>query len=543
MSENQQPDTGTYVVLLRYLSAIKRRGWIVLLAMVVAGAAAYLIAHRETPTYRASSQVLITASDLSVFGGGAGGNQNSAQSQARYVATQAQVASTPAVTLGATKLLHPPLSISEIHSMLTVAANPATNVLTFSATDASPAVAANVANAQAAAFVIYRKTQDISIINTALRSVSAQIDDVNNQINALKASGQGTSPSLTSELTKLVSKRSGYENMLAVDNKGDAVVAQHATSASQVTPDIKKDVLLGVGVGLLLGVGLAVLRELLDTKVRASDEVTSGLGLPLLARLATPGRKLRDPRTVVMLSGSPEDGEQYRKLRLNTEFANLNVKARSIVITSSLAGEGKSTTVANLGAAFALTGKRVVLLDLDLRRPMLSEFFGVPGEPGVTGVMLGHVRLDDALVQVNLSGKTVGIDAGELYILPSGPIPPNPAEFIETPGFGQLIDDLTGISDIVLIDSAPLLPVSDTIALSRIVDAMVVIARATVVTRPALRELKRVLSTCGAAKLGVVLTGAESEPGYGYSSYYGSYAALPRQNGHPTAQRKDPASL
>jgi capsular exopolysaccharide synthesis family protein len=221
--------------------------------------------------------------------------------------------------------------------------------------------------------------------------------------------------------------------------------------------------------------------------------------------------------------------EAYRKLRINLDFANLSIKARTIMVTSATEQEGKSTTVANLAVALARAGRRVVLVDLDLRKPFLDRFFDLTGRPGMTDVALGHVTLDQAMWSIPIPGAGGGPQAGSLHVLPSGPMPPNPADLIESSVVSEVLLDLAERADVVLLDSAPLLPVSDGVILSNKVDGMLVVVRASTVRRPVLTELQRVLAACPAAKLGFVLTGSDEAEGYGYYGYggYGTPTAAP----------------
>jgi capsular exopolysaccharide synthesis family protein len=230
--------------------------------------------------------------------------------------------------------------------------------------------------------------------------------------------------------------------------------------------------------------------------------------------------------------------EAYRKLRINLDFANLQTKARTIMVTSAGEQEGKSTTVGNLAVALARAGRRVILVDLDLRKPYLDHFFDLTGKPGLTDVALGHVTLDQAMWSIPIPGSDANPQAGALHVLPSGPMPPNPADLIESAVVSEILLDLAERADLVLIDSAPLLPVSDGVVLSNKVDAMLVVVRASTMRRPMLGELQRVLTACPAAKLGFVLTGAEEGERYGYGygyTGYGQRVPAQRQPATPAA--------
>jgi non-specific protein-tyrosine kinase len=292
--------------------------------------------------------------------------------------------------------------------------------------------------------------------------------------------------------------------------------------------------LIGLALGIALGLALTLLWEALDIRVRTAEEVAEHLGLPLLARIPPIPRRLRDQERLVLLRDP--DGvlaESFRILASNLDFVKLDRNIRLIMVTSGTFAEGKSTVAANLAATLARAGRRVAIIDLDLRRPTVASFFGVEAEPGVTDVALNRVSLNDALVTVAVgepgeerggTGKEQGPNGsrnvyGVLEVLPSGPIPPNPGEFIALQPIHRLLEALRERVDMVVIDAPPMIQVGDAITLSGWADGLIVVSRLGAGRRPLLTELRRVLRTCPAHELGVVVTGVES--GEGAAAYYG----------------------
>ena len=229
--------------------------------------------------------------------------------------------------------------------------------------------------------------------------------------------------------------------------------------------------------------------------------------------------------------------ESFRMLRTNLEFVMLDQEVRTIQITSAVEEEGKSTTAANLAVAFARAGKRVILIDLDLRKPRLQQLFGTDGGPGITDVVRG-VPIDTALSRVPIQrdvhdqngvevsdvvspGPAGNGAGGSLGVLTAGHIPPNPGELLGSQAVANVVGQLRERADLLLIDSPPLLHVGDPMTVSAMVDAVVIIARLELLRRNNLTEMHRLLSTMRARKLGFVLTAADAEEGYGYGYGYG----------------------
>ena len=232
-----------------------------------------------------------------------------------------------------------------------------------------------------------------------------------------------------------------------------------------------------------------------------------------------------------MLSEPHSPGaEGFRILATNLDFVNLERGARTIMFTSATHSEGKSTTVANLAVALARTGRRIVLVDLDLRKPAIADLFALGEQPGLTTVALGRAELDAALVPVPLldagptSPSTNGSTGGLLEVLPVGPVPPNPAEFAGSHALAAILAELEKRADLVLIDSSPMLDLSDAMALTSRIDGLVVVARLPTSRRSSLHELHRVLAAAPITKLGFVATGTASD-GDTYGAYgYGHRA-------------------
>lgn len=293
-----------------------------------------------------------------------------------------------------------------------------------------------------------------------------------------------------------------------------ATILTPATSPSQPSsPNIPVNLALGVLVGLALGVGFAVLREVTDTKIRGERDIAQ------LTDTAVIGHVVFDkatPTHPVYMEHDPSGtlAEAIRRLRTNLQFVDLAGKPKSIVMTSSVAGEGKSTTAINLAVALAQAGSRVVLIDADLRRPSVAEYLGLEGSVGLTTVLIGRAEIEDVIQPYR--------DL-PLEILTSGQLPPNPSELLGSRAMAALLEQLTQSHDYVILDCPPLLPVTDAAVLSKLAGGALVVAGADRIHKAQLTEALGNLEQVEARVLGIVLNKVERTDPSGYYYTYESY--------------------
>jgi len=318
-------------------------------------------------------------------------------------------------------------------------------------------------------------------------------------------------------------------------------VIRTADAAAKVAPTPRRNALIGLMLGLVLGLGLAFVVDALDTRVRSASEISERLGVPLLARVPPPPKALAKSDQLVMIAQpTGTSAEAFRMLRANIDFATLeHDQTRSILVTSAVEGEGKSTTAANLAVAEARAGRRVALVDLDLRVPYIDRFFGLMHAEGLTDVALRTISLESALRRIDFgtadASRAAGVDGartngsgqdhGVLDVLVAGPRPPDPGEFVGSRRLVDILARLQSSYDMVIVDSPPILRVSDAMTLSTYVDGILVVSNLSLSRRPILSELHRVLSSSPTRCLGFVVTGSRDGKGYayGYGYDYGGY--------------------
>jgi polysaccharide biosynthesis transport protein len=291
---------------------------------------------------------------------------------------------------------------------------------------------------------------------------------------------------------------------------------------------------LGFLIALILGPATALLREALDTRVRGADEISKLLRQPLLGRIPSPAKRMRADSRLAML-GEPNGpaAEGFRVLRTNLDFVSLDHARKVVMVTSPLPGDGKSTTAANLAVAVARGGRRCVLVEFDLRRPVLKEMLDLQSDGGLTAVALGVHDLDEAIELLPISdppdddsgrgtsrnGSNGHAHVKTLEVLPAGPLPPDPGEFVTTAAVLAIIEALRARADLVIVDAPPLLGVGDAVSLAPLVDGIILVTRAGNTRRASLREAHRILEQLPVPKLGFVLTGADREDSYAYDGY------------------------
>lgn len=301
-------------------------------------------------------------------------------------------------------------------------------------------------------------------------------------------------------------------------------IAPSAPSA----PNTRINLLLGLLIGLALGIGLAFLRNALDNRISGEADLRHVTEVPLLGGISFDQDAVRKP----LLTQSPHQSpraESFRQLRTNLQFANVAGKARSVLVTSSLPGEGKSTTATNLAIAMAQAGHSVCLVDADLRRPMVNEYLGLDRNAGLTTALVGASGITDLLQPWG---------EHDLFVLTSGQIPPNPSELLGSEEMKQLVLQLEEMFDNVVIDAPPLLPVTDAAVLSQHVGGVVVVVGSKKLRRLDLTKSLNALSMVGSNILGVVLNRLPVKGPDAYAYTYYSHQEHPKIRSSIRASKK-----
>ena len=288
-------------------------------------------------------------------------------------------------------------------------------------------------------------------------------------------------------------------------------VLDEAVAAAQIAPRTTKTMVFALLVGLLSSLGLALVLELTDVTIHSPEDLQGDLAVPFLGMVPLMDDRSDDHLVTAKAPKSPP-AEAYRTLRSNINFSLLDEPAKTILITSAGAGEGKSMTAANLAVTMAQAGRSVLLVDTDMRRPELHRFLDNDSAPGLTNALAGEASLSDIVHDTRVPN---------LRLVPSGPPPPNPAELLSSEKMGELLQRLSKEADVCILDSPPVLAVTDAMILASRADRTLLVAESGRVTKHAFRETKRLIQNARGNILGVVINKMRpSASDYYYYYYY-----------------------
>jgi len=509
-------ESGSDPTLRSYAHLVRRRKWWVLAFAVLGLMASLGISFTEAKQYAATAQVLVQPSAQTNALGTSEQPVTPTDVQTMLqLVTSAPVTSAVRHQLGSA----PPVTAAEVAQ---------TNVISVTAVAPSPRRAATVANAYARAFVADQRTTAINSLTSAEVQLRVQIRSIGKQLKRLHAT-----PGTGSEQTALINQQAVLSEQLTqmqVNSSGETggltLVTPAQAPGSPSSPKPTENGLLGLAAGLILGLAAAFLRESLDDAVASKETAEEYGGAAVLAAVPmVHSWKKRDRPLVVSLARpmSPAS-EAYRSLRTSLQFARQERDLHTILVTSPAAAEGKTATLSNLGAMFAQAGQRVVLVSCDLRKPRLGEFFGVDERQGLTTAILGEQPVEELLQPVP------GDD--NLWLLGTGQMPPNPAELLNGRRIQKVFSTLRGLFDLVLIDSPPVLPVTDAVVLAKDADATLLVVAAGKTSRGDLQRAAEKLAQVNARVVGLVLNETSRQPsayssGYSYSGTYLSDRSLP----------------
>lgn len=404
------------------------------------------------------------------------------------------------------------------------------SLLIISAQDRDPDVAAAIANslgdeliAASPAIQGVEESEFQDSVEQDLAAIRTLIDATQVRYEVLVNTEPRTEEQeaeLTTLEARLVSLRSTYATFLSYTSGGAsnilAVVEPAEAPTEHVSPTTLLNTIFAAALALVIVAGIAFIADQLDDSIKNADavqEVANLSNLGTITQMRTGQGRSEIYRMVTLLYPRSITAEAYRTLRVNIEFASLDVPVQTIVVTSAAPGEGKSITSANLAVVFAQAGRRVLLVDADLRWPSVHKYFDVPNSHGLTTLLRGEAS--------DLNDVAQATELQNLRILPTGPLPPNPAEQLGSQRMQSVIELLRRNADIVIFDSPPLLAVADASVLSAFADGTILVIDASKSKRGQVRRASETLARSGAKTLGAVLNRVSASDSFHYAGHYG----------------------
>jgi Mrp family chromosome partitioning ATPase len=509
---------GQYLTLRDYLRVLARYRVAIVVITVLGGVAGYLTAKSQTPSYKASATVSVQdpQQNLSL----AGLTPGQPQAPINLATQNTETLTRPSVMLAVRRALHTNESVGALSGALAGQVTPG-GLLQITATAPDPRFAARLANATAAVVVSQNNQAAQALYRSDANAVAGQI---------ARYHGSPTGLGLQT-LQQQQARLSTLSNVAHTSQLSEAAAAPGSPSS----PSTSRSALIGLALGLLVAIAAAFLRDTLDRRLRTPREVDSSFRLPVLGHVG----KQAMGRVASFGHGGSEaqalELERFRILRRNLELLDHDHPPRSVLVTSTVAGEGKTTVASSLAVATAASGKRTLLVDCDLRRPELASRLGIERAPGISDYLLGRATPEEILRRLDFAttpiangngGSSNGHASGGSHMLvciPAGSAPAQAAELLGSRRFAEFIEQVSSTYDAVVLDSAPLLPVADTLDIVPHVDAVLVCARESRTTRTQAAAARATLDRFPDRPAGVVITGVRSR-GAADELYSYSYA-------------------
>jgi succinoglycan biosynthesis transport protein ExoP len=521
------PDTERPLSLLDYVRPVLSRWWIVLIVVIVSTAGTYVYYDRQPKVFKATTRIF-TNSEAAIPGTNTDSQETGREAQ--NAATLLTSRSTATVVARKLSFRASPQAIA---GSLTAVTTEGTDFITITATRGTGAQAAELANTVAEQFIASRSA-------AARRSLEQYLAQLQDQIVRLPRKAENAA-----ERTGVASKIRQVKLQLALPQGNASQLDPALVPGFPESPRPKRNALFAFALSLLVAIGLAFGLERFDRRLKRVEEIEDVYGLPLLSVLphSSAPEKFGSDGGAEM---APEFIEAFRQLRTNVQLGSLERPVRRILVTSAVPGEGKSTVARNLAIAYREFGRSVIVVDADLRRPSQGRMFGLDSDRGLTSVLTGELRLDEALLDAAVDTKgletlarieaatatavgarPVAVDDSAIRgigVLLSGGRSANPQAVLAAGSTAALLEQLEEQADVVIIDSPPLLAVSDALALARDADAIILVARMGLSTRDGAARAREALDRVPNVRLaGVVVndTSGLDDTRYGYADGYG----------------------
>ncbi len=511
------------------LAVLRARKWTILVAIALVTGSVLAFSFVQTPLYTSDVRVFVEAlpDDPQSFNPLIPVDLN----------TQAEIVASEAVAALVQEQAPTNPSVPTLLEHLSVVPEGETQILRISYTSPNPRLAQENAQAFATQYLRIRRQRSLEDISRAQKAVESRIQSTSEQLTrvtadlaeaeqrgnvALLSSYETQRSTLIARLGVLQQQLDDIQSQRADSSDTGEIIEPAAVPRFPSSPRHARNGILGLLLGSALGVGLAFLRERLDDRFKERADVERALESPVLATVPRyPASKKGQPALVSLSNASVAAAESYRSLRTNLQFITAQRGIKSVLITSPSESEGKTSTLANLGTLLAQTGRRVILVSSDLRRPALGRYFDVAEDTDLVG-------LSNWLAAEKTNPADIILDPGipNMRLIPSGPLPPNPAELLNSRRLAELVTILEENADVVLFDSPPILAVADAGEIAPLLGGTVLVVNAESTHRSAAIHARTELERTGGTLLGSVFNAFDpSSSAYYTSSSYGYYEA------------------
>jgi non-specific protein-tyrosine kinase len=515
--------------LRRYFLIFRKWAWFVILVAVISAVSSYFYSLTIPPTYRAETTMVV---------GKVVENTNSVYFPYEIPGSLAQayglLVGQPGILQATAEAIGQPEAWQNLFFKISAKSSTNSQLLQLGVTDSDPVFAARIANELAQQLILKgpissqqkEAEEQRAFVSSQLGQLKLQIESSQKNLNSLSSQAalendpkrlEDLNSRIASLQSKIAEWQKNYASLLAIQNSGSnlfvTVLAPAQPPKTPISPNVLQNVLLAAAAGLALAIGVVFLLEYLDDTIKDADDVQRVLGVSSLgaimriASVREPGDQLitlRHPRSPI--------AEAYRVLRTNLRFSGIENPSGALLVTSAGPGEGKTTTAANLAITMAQAGRRVVLVDCDLRRPSLHKLFGLSNEEGLSSLFLDSApSLENIMYATRLES---------LKVIPSGPVPPNPAEMLDSNLMKRVFSDLRAQSDMLILDSPPTLAVADASILGARCSGAILVVDAGRTRTDACRRAVDTLGNTGTKILGVVLNKITSRRASSYYYYY-----------------------
>jgi capsular exopolysaccharide synthesis family protein len=483
----QGPAESAGAGMRNFLKLLRRRWPILLVCALIVPAAALIWSLQQEKEYSSTASILFRSNTLVESLTGSTYFSSSSEA-AREAQTNVQLVSLgDASARTAKKLAIPGVTAAVVAGSIEVSLQGESEIADVTATIGDPVLAQEIANTFAHEYIATRRDTDRQAVSEAQRRLELQFENMSPE-QVESARGE-----------RLANQIEELETAASLQT-GNAEVVQNATiNTSPVSPHTKRNVALGLVVGVLLGIGLILLLEQLDTRIKDVEEVEAAYELPILARI--PHGKPTKPDATNPVGLDTRAIESFRMLHANLRYFNVGRDLNTLMITSAVPGEGKTTVSWGLAVTECKAGRSVLLIEADMRQPSLIERIGGDPNKGLSQVLSGAQTLDAGIQKIQVGSKK------RLDVLLSGPIPPNSSSLLESERMTELLEEAQDRYDLVVIDSPPVV-VSDPIALMPQVSGLLVVARLGRSRKDAARYLNELLANPEVFSLGAVANDA-----------------------------------